>query len=383
MGSIIQLEKTVNKLRTENKNLFDLVNRIFYLSSSEGKLDIPSSFGPKVREYFGHRGEDGQIMENEQQVVKRLKTQQVVKTFNRWTGEGALFNWLRASRPGMRPADIAKEKQRVYEHIKQTMKNCDFCEPTQFTSQDVFGRVRGKHCITGANIAKYDAWSGMVYFSRHNPLAFSQEELSDYLDTGFRWFQQVHECDKEFRYPFFVWNCLEKAGASQVHGHAQVLMGKAIHYAKVETVRLVVQRYRKETGREYFDDLYSVHDALGLAFTDGGVRILAYVSPIKEKEIVLVTSTGPSENMHLRRTIFNTLRCYIDKFGVTSFNLAIAGPRVDGGENFPYLVRIVDRGSIFKSTADMGGMELYGSSVIATDPYRVIEAVRDFYGDGE
>jgi len=42
-------------------------------------------------------------------------------------------------------------------------------------------------------------------------------------------------------------------------------------------------------------------------------------------------------------------------------------------------VRIVDRGSIFKPTADMGGMELYGSSVIATDPYTVIKALREFY----
>ena len=29
-----------------------------------------------------------------------------------------------------------------------------------------------------------------------------------------------------YRYPYFLWNCLPRAGASQFHGHAQVMLSK-------------------------------------------------------------------------------------------------------------------------------------------------------------
>ena len=95
---------------------------------------------------------------------------------------------------------------------------------------------------------------------------------------------------------------------------------------------------------------------------------------------MIITSTSPSEkNNNVKSVIFNTLRCFIDKLGVTSFNLTISMPPSGGHDDFPYVVRIVDRGSISKSTADIGGMELYGSNVIATDPYRIIKALTEFY----
>jgi len=374
MGSIIELQDKINELRSEDKKLFET---IFDVYSSEGRLEIPSTFMAKVRKYFGSRDKDGRITESEEEVVERLRTQRVIRTYNKWTGEGALFNWLRASRPGMRSEEEIIQKGKVYEHIRKALENCDFCEPKKYTSEDVFGggRVEGKHCITGANIAKYDAWSGMVYFRRHNPLEFTQDEFSDYIETGLKWFERVHEHYPEFKYPFFMWNCLEKAGASQVHGHAQVLMGRGMHYAKVEVLRRIVQQYKEKRGRNYFDDLFVAHDLVGLAFSDGHVRILVYLTPIKEKETIIITSTAPSLSDNAKRAIFGTLRCYIDKLGMASFNLTISMPAF-GEHDFPYVVRIVDRGNVFKSTADMGGMELYGSSVIATDPYTVVKALR-------
>jgi len=45
---------------------------------------------------------------------------------------------------------------------------------------------------------------------------------------------------------------------------------------------------------------------------------------------------------------------------------------------FPYIIQIVDIGSIFKPTADISAMELYGSSVISDDPYGAIKAVNEF-----
>ena len=43
---------------------------------------------------------------------------------------------------------------------------------------------------------------------------------------------------------------------------------------------------------------------------------------------------------------------------------------------FPTVVRIVDRGDPANRTSDMGAMELYAASVVASDPFRVAEALR-------
>ena len=68
---------------------------------------------------------------------------------------------------------------------------------------------------------------------------------------------------------------------------------------------------------------------------------------------------------------------HIDDLGVHSFNLSVSMPSVyDSPEGLPYVARIVDRGSLFKSTADFGTMELYGENIISSDPFRVIEDLR-------
>ncbi|MBI4813686.1 MAG: hypothetical protein HY802_05110, partial [Methanobacterium sp.] len=68
-----------------------------------------------------------------------------------------------------------------------------------------------------------------------------------------------------------------------------------------------------------------------------------------------------------------------DISGVYSFNLSISCPPLDKEGEYPYLIRIVDRGSLLKSTADIGGMELYGSSVVADDPYKFIAILKTVF----
>jgi hypothetical protein len=65
--------------------------------------------------------------------------------------------------------------------------------------------------------------------------------------------------------------------------------------------------------------------------------------------------------------------------GVIAFNMALyLPPLAPDGEDwrrFPPLARIVDRGDPASKTSDIGAMELYAASVIATDPFRVIDAL--------
>ena len=39
-----------------------------------------------------------------------------------------------------------------------------FCNPYEYTPEDVFGGVVGKHCVTASNIAKYDYLYAVIVF---------------------------------------------------------------------------------------------------------------------------------------------------------------------------------------------------------------------------
>ncbi|MGZ7049123.1 MAG: hypothetical protein ACXVHO_03860 [Methanobacterium sp.] len=376
MNSILELEDKIKSIKKEDEEQYRMINSIFHVSSATGSMKIPSTYRKRILEIFGKKDKEGNLIESEKEVIKRIETQKVVKTYNKWIGSGSLFNSLRASRPGMGKEEIEDIRKKVDEYIKGSEEGCEFCYPEINTPEDVFGRVKGKYCITGSNLAKYDAWSSVIFFNRHHPLKFSLEEVSDYIDTGFKWFKKVHNYDKKFKYPFFLWNCLQKAGASQVHSHAQILMTDEIHYAKPQFLRKIFRQYMQLTGNNYFREVYKAHEALGLTL-NGEVDGFASITPIKEKEIIIITRDNPAENESIKEMIYKILRCFIDELGVTSFNMVISCPAF-GESSFPYMIQIVDRGSIFKTTVDTGAMELYGSSVISDDPYNVIKAVNNF-----
>ncbi len=378
MDSIFKLEYKLNDLKKVDKKSYNLFNRIYSFYSEVGTLKIFPSMKPLFYSYFGERDDSGQLTSKVEDVIENLEKQRIINIFNEWTGQGTLYNSLRSKRPGMN-RDHLENRIKLQHLIRNSGKNCDFCSPEKNTPEDVFGRIRGNYSITAANIAKYDVWSSLVIFKKHNPHEFNLKELSDYLDTSFKWFEMVFNKDKNYKFPFFVWNCLPRAGASQVHGHAQILMTRDRSYARVESLKRTINEYKKETHSNYLNDLYMVHKSLGLSHKSGDVRLFANITPIKEKEIIIISPEHPSKMDQTKRVIFNTLRCFIDVLGVQSFNMSISCPSMNGDDNLPYIIQIVDRGDIFKSTADIGGMELYGSTVVADDPYKVIHSLRECF----
>jgi hypothetical protein len=378
INSIMDLEKMVENLRVKDATAYSTFKRIYRFDSGLGSQIIPDSFKAKTLNYFGQRDSSGNIIESAEEAVARIEHQKIINITNQWTGESTLFNSLRADRPGIKGKDLKKEKEHIYKLIAESEKGCDFCQPEKYTPEDVFGRIRGENSITAANLAKYDVWSSLVIFNNHNPLKFTLEELSDYIDTSFAWFEDVNNHSPQFEFPFFVWNCLSRAGASQIHGHCQILMSKE-PYARVKNLMKTYQKYKKEYSADYFQDLYLVHRSLGLSANHGDVCFFASITPIKEKEVIIISPKNPSKDIKAKETIFRVLRCFIDTLGVFSFNLSISIPSYYKEDGFPYIIRIVDRGSLLKSTADMGGMELYGSSVVADDPYKIINALKSVF----
>lgn len=367
--SILNLAERAEALPVRERELFE---SLFRIDESYGRMRLPPG-ADKIINAFAAPGQSADIT----RIL--LEEQRIVRTRNTVTGEGALFNELRARRPGMKPEQLAESRQKLDAWIEDGRKNgCDFCTPESRTPEDMFGRVYGRHCVTASNVAKYDAWSGIVFFNKHHPLDFTGTELSDYVCTGFRWFAEAYRVDPWATNPYFMWNCLSKAAASQQHGHAQVLLTHDRPYEKVNRLYAAAQQYARSRNRDYFSDLFEAHAAVGLGIRHGDARVIVNLTPVKEKETLIMAPAKALDDHAGRRDLAGALatvaRSFIDDLGVHSFNIAIAMPPLDEQCRVqPYVARVVDRGSIFNPITDIGGMELYGEPVVASDPYRVMD----------
>jgi hypothetical protein len=325
-------------------------NRIFSLDVVQGELRPPSHMLPWIENQFGQA----------RQVTKQV----IVKITNVVTGEGSVFNPLRSLRPHHFKRDLCSrstESAPVTEDL--------FDSPLENTPEDVFGRVEGKYCITAGNIAKYEQYHCVVVFKNPEPLAFGCKEVADYLETGWKWMQKAHAYDKDARYGLFLWNCTNRAGASIPHGHAQVVLGKSRHYARVEQLRSAAAGYKRKYKVNYFDDLFNVHEALGLGWRYGETCIMAYLAALKQNEVMLL---GGSLDSSMKEGIYSIISGLRDKLKVESFNLGLAFPPLGGKtgwEGFPLVARVVDRGDTADLSSDIGAMEFYAASVISSDPF--------------
>lgn len=357
MSSIVDLEDAIAGLPADVRAIAD---RIFTVSSTTGRLDAPAEMHPWITRIFGS--------------VEAVREQRIVRVTNRVTFEGALFNDLRA----MRPMEV-KGGDEVRATIESS-RGDPFCTPETGTPADTFGRLSGEHGVTASNVAKYDGYHGVLVFADHDPLApVSAATVSDHLATIARWGRAALADDPAARYLFVLWNCLWRAGGSIVHGHMQMTATRGMHYPKIEQLRQQGLAYAAANGRGYFDDLWRVHDALGLGTTVGDARVIASLTPVKEREVLVIGRPGASEQT-LAAAIAKTVATY-RAAGVVSYNMALYLPPLspDGADwrAFPPLARLVDRGDPANKTSDIGAMELYAASVIAADPFRLARQLRE------
>ena len=349
--SIVDIEAAAGALPSDARARFD---RIYRAAVYETELRAPAEMVPWIERTFGS--------------LAAVRRQRIVRVDNLVTGEGALFNSLRALRPVHAAPGAAGADE-----VARALQDDPWSDPYTATPEDVFGRLQGTHSVTAANVARYDAAHSLVVFADPDPLAFDAEALAGHLELAQRWFERVREHDPSACYPFLMWNCLWRAGGSIVHGHMQAAVARGGHYAKIERLRADAERYRAACGASYFDDLFSVHRALGLAFADAdGLGGAAHLTPLKEKELLFRL---PASFPAAAEPLFRALRHYVDALGARSFNLALLLPPLgrtpEAWDGFPPLARLVDRGSLQSRTSDIGGMELYAQSVAASDPFAV------------
>lgn len=346
------LLKNIAGLSTKDKELFD---RIYTVTETVGKLVPPKEMYSWIEDHFG--------------TVDAVSTQDFVKVNNKISYEGAVFNDLRTKRPVVGDSNFAD----IIEQI-EAAKDGPFSHPKDGTPEDTFGRIVGKYCITAANIAKYDGLHGLVIHNDHNPFLFSRKRVRDYFAVARKWFSKAHESNPNALYPLYTWNCLWKAGASVIHGHSQLVLTEGIPYAKVELLRVAAHKYQEQYRSNYFYDDYYLHEELGLGFDSRNVKIMARITPVKEKEVMILSDKFNDNLADVVSDILTTLK---EKLAMVSFNLSIILPPMqkteEVWEHMPVIVRIVDRGGLTNKTADIGAMELYAQSIIGTNPYEVCE----------
>jgi hypothetical protein len=307
--------------------------------------------------------------------VAAVREQALLKVTNRATLEGTLFAPLRARRPLDGPERVASLRAEIDATIGDP-----FCHPETGTPADADGRVRGSRMITGANAGAAEAHHAVLVFDRHDPLDFDGELVADLFATGRAWADGARAADPAATQYLLVWNCLWRAGGSIIHGHGQAMLGAGPAYAALARFRRDADAYRATHGADLVADLVDLHDDLGLATRrPDGVSVLAHLTPIKEREVLVVGSAGMDERSPaFTAAVAETLIAYRDRVGVRSFNLALWRPPLgdpSGWEWLPPIVRMVDRGDPLVRPSDIGAMELYGTPIVGSDPYELIAAL--------
>ncbi|HUS44577.1 MAG TPA: hypothetical protein VM219_00875 [Phycisphaerae bacterium] len=366
VATITALDNLTANLDTKARERFD---RLYEFTTSEAHVLPPPPMEDWIAKAFAY------LAPTREKILETIRRQRIVHVMNRVTGQATLFNAIRAQRP-----IEAKDTSDLETEIEAARAKCAFCRPMELTPENTFGRIGGDK--TCANVAAYDGYHGLVIFEDHSPLrfrtdAFGADEVADLLATSRQWAEKARAENPEARFFFLMWNCLWKAGASIIHGHAQMTLGRKFHYGKVERLRRDARRYRQDHGADYFEDLVAVHDSLGLAARWGEVTALAHLTPAKEKELILLCPALDAPDT--ASAIHRALRIYAG-LDVKAYNLAVymppLGPADAAWEGFPVLVHLVDRGDPGAKTADIGAMELYASAVVSSDPFDLAEALK-------
>lgn len=359
MPNLLNLPDLLTSLPAD---LHTAAQRIFHVEAARGQLVPPSTMDAWIIKHFGS--------------VAAVGEQHMLSVVNRLTLEGALFNPLRAKRPaGAQGTDADLERW-----LAEELADDIFAQPLQDTPADLFGRITGRFCVTASNIAKYDAWHGLVVLNEPHPLRFGPAQIRDYLDVALRWISAAQTLDPQARYPLITWNCLPKSGATLVHGHWQIAIAHGMPYVRVASWYRAMQAYHSDSGRAYLIDLTDIHAALGLDLGIPSVSAFAHLTPLRNREIVILYRPAGNNLIPLADAISHVLRELIDRLGMRSFNMAIALPPANALSNeqqeVPVIVRIGDRGPALTTRNDLGAMELYGTGVISEDPFNVAEQLQ-------
>ena len=99
-----------------------------------------------------------------------------------------------------------------------------------------------------------------------------------------------------------------KSGASQIHTHLQVSMGKNSYYGMMRRWLDASARYNTDYQRDFLEDFVLIHKALGFVYVYKGVSVIVNIIPVKDQEIMIVADDTPDSVEYFGRMVHRVNR---------------------------------------------------------------------------
>jgi hypothetical protein len=157
------------------------------------------------------------------------------------------------------------------------------------------------------------------------------------------------------------------SAASVLHPHLQVVGRPGRHFEYAEAIAACGKS-------DYWQRSAAVHAEIGLSITDGVSTAWATLVPLKDRDVTGISATlkGGAALMHDALTAL--LQHGTNTFSLAAIVMPSATPVTARFEGWPSVVwRLIDRGDALAPHADIGCMELFGTSVVTTDPFMVAQ----------
>lgn len=359
--SISDLERLVEQLPPFEKGLF---HDQYELRHTLVASRYPDSMKLKIPNILGVTAEEAAL-------------QLVVNIQDRWLKEKAKVCPIRS----MRPRRVSKEsafKQAISELPKE---DCAFCDPLNNTPTNGSERTERGLVVSCGNLTPFADYHELLLFD-HDPYQITSTTFTDIIDMGLAMAQRQYRRDQELKHFSLIFNFGYKAGASQIHGHAQVLLdGGSMHCTRVELYNAMAQLYRNSRNRDFFTDKFKIYQALGLEHRIGeDVVVIDSLTPRKDRGVLIFDDSPNSDrgsvSDQFKNTCYQVWRFMLDKEGVEEFNFALFLPPFGSGKSdwwrdFRSFAEFVDRGSSRTYTNDYGAMEAQAQVVVVEqDPLR-------------
>jgi len=202
----------------------------------------------------------------------------------------------------------------------------------------------------------------------HDLLALSREDFRALFEAAEGYIRRASWSLPAVQHYLVFINGGPRSAASVPHAHAQVVGRAGRHFAYPHGIA-------SRAPATYWDTARAVHEELGLASDFEGGIAWANLVAMKERDITAFSATLP-EGAEMMHAILRVLM----RHGTNSFSLAaILAPGYAAGRpaagayrHWPAVLwRLLDRGDAGQSHADIGCLELFGTSVVATDPFTV------------
>ncbi|GLI67736.1 hypothetical protein VaNZ11_011938 [Volvox africanus] len=407
LHSVFEVAQTVDSLVGSGAAA---LRRLYAFTAGTARCRV----GPELSRKYGMEPDNAQL---------------VVSITNTATLEQAWYNEVRTRKP-----QTFKEDAACLVDPTDGGRKCDFCNWQTLTAEDTWGRIERPHAVTGSNLFKYgEPAHGLVLFKHHDPLRFSRKQLGDFLAVSADWFTAAAVVHPDARHPFFIWNCGPRAGASQFHGHGQLMLTTLPVPAQARLTQQSKLHAQAHPGTSIYHDMVQAHAAVGLARALGRGEdrcwILAHLAPQKDMEVVLLGSSLTSPVFVA--ALHASLRALVDGLSVQTFNCGILNVPLgqqlplqqpvagvescpaanelpletglddsqglvlafskgmgsdedvlrllpSGMEWRPLMARVVSRGKTTSPASDFGCLEVIGHASIGhTDPFLLIQRIDD------